>query len=512
MKPLLVTNHLIFVNCILEVFRNLLNSSMNCKYLPLIITVFNSLKTSSQSNLIIKGTSNSYQLVSNCSSNHSMRIIDGILWSWGMNENGQLGDGTTINRMKPVRIDSTAKWLKIATSDMHSLGIKSDSTLWAWGFNRWGEIGDGTITQRNFPVRIGLDNKWIDIGAYSSSSYGLKTDGTIWIWGFQIRNDGTGNIPRTPRQIVTDGNWTSLSIGGKNNYALKSNGSLWAWGENRLGLLGNNTSSYWSSPVQIGVDTNWKKISAGYAHCLGIKSDGTLWSWGWNGAYQLGDGTYNDKVYPSQIGTDKNWTNIAAGSCQSLGLKSDGTLWVWGTGGLGIGTSECKTPVQIGWDNKWVSIASGSNHILALKSDGTLWSWGLNTFGQVGDGTIIKRTKPIQINKTEAMTVNDSFEVYFQFMNKGEKFRISYNHILITEFKCKQNECDINFRLPVDTLLTGDTLNFNISKRVMFIRCSLKIKVTYNQQKKYLIFIRNHRKFSRYLFVTKWRESPILSD
>jgi alpha-tubulin suppressor-like RCC1 family protein len=92
---------------------------------------------------------------------------------------------------------------------------------------------------------------------------------------------------------------------------------------------------------------------------------------------------------------------IAAGSSHSLTIRPDGTLWAWGdnsTGQLGDGTTvEKSTPVQIGTAT-WAVVSAYGNYTLAVRQDGTLWGWGTNTVGQLGNGTTAATTSvPTQV-------------------------------------------------------------------------------------------------------------------
>ena len=144
------------------------------------------------------------------------------------------------------------------------------------------------------------------------------------------------------------------------------------------------------------------KISAGNDFSLLLKLDGSLWAWGVNDKGQLGDGDPRqaNKNAPVQIGTEKAWTAVSAGWSHSLALKEDGTLWAWGwnvAGELGDGTTIPKTtPIQAD-SNTWGAISAGFYHSHGLKSDGTLWGWGTNYYGQVGDGTTTDRHTPAQV-------------------------------------------------------------------------------------------------------------------
>jgi alpha-tubulin suppressor-like RCC1 family protein len=353
---------------------------------------------------------------------HSLGIkSDGTLWAWGQNSTGQLGDGTTTNRTSPVQIGTDNTWSKIAAGGTHSLGIKSDGTLWAWGRNGTGQLGDGTITAKLAPVQIGVATDWSQISGGQSHSLGIKDDGTLWAWG---RNnigqlgDGTTTQRTTPRQIGTATNWSQVDAGNDFSMGLKSDGTRWGWGTNN-GAFGDCGITHSTTPRQTDALTNWIKIAAGYSYGLGLKSDGTLWGWGTNSSGQLGDGTIIDKSCPTQVGTETNWSNISAGYAHSLGVKSDGTLWAWGRnleGQLGDGTTtERRLPVFIWWTDNfhaktWSRIDAGGYHSMGIRGDGTLWVWGLNTDGQLGDGSVIQRNRPVKthqpvINSTKTVLI-----------------------------------------------------------------------------------------------------------
>jgi alpha-tubulin suppressor-like RCC1 family protein len=332
---------------------------------------------------------------------------DGTLWTWGYNANGQLGDGTIIDKTSPVQITTVATgWTSIAAGVYHSVALKSDGTLWAWGNNSNGQLGDGTTTDHHTPEQIGSDTNWVAVavGSQSYHTVALKADGTLWAWGLNSigqLGDGTATDQHAPEQIGSDTNWVAVTVGNGHTMALKADGTLWGWGANGAGELGDGTTTSTASPEQIGSDTNWVAVAAGVSHTMALKADGTLWGWGGNGLGQLGDGTTTERDAPVQIGSDTTWVAVRAGQSHTLGLKADGSLWAWGVnlnGELGDGTTtEQHAPVQIGFDTDWAAVAAGGVHTLAIKSHGTLWAWGDNALGQLGDGTTTEQHAPEQI-------------------------------------------------------------------------------------------------------------------
>ena len=390
---------------------------------------------------------------------------DGSLWAWGHGGKdgytGYLGDGTTEDRHTPVKIMDGVTAISASAdhakgSAYHCLAIKSDGSLWAWGLNRYGQLGDGTTTDRLKPVKI-MDGVTA-VSAVSSTSYAIKNDGSLWGWGGHygqfgdiINDEGRIESKPTPVKIMdgvkdvsrdlfikSDGslwswgyiedynyklvkvmdNVTAVSMYAGYELIIKNDSSLWAWGDTYWGgYTGDGTQEqYIELEVPVKIMDDVIGASAGLNHSLAVKSDGSLWAWGENGAGQIGDGTTTDRYAPVKIMDGvkiptktvtaiptppaNTFTTISAGSARSFTIKSDGSLWAWGRGLLGDGTTtDSHTPVKIMDDVTAVSagIHGEEDHNLAIKSDGSLWAWGVNLFGQLGDDTLTYSHTPVKI-------------------------------------------------------------------------------------------------------------------
>ena len=144
---------------------------------------------------------------------HTVAIrTDGSLWAWGSNMIGQLGDGTTINRHRPVRIGLLWDGALVSAGTSHNVAVRRDGTLWAWGFNESGQLGDGTggggferpQGTRHVPVRIGLASNWASVTASFSHTVAIRRDGSLWAWGSNSRGqlgDGSGYDSLSPVRI-----------------------------------------------------------------------------------------------------------------------------------------------------------------------------------------------------------------------------------------------------------------------------------------------------------------------
>jgi alpha-tubulin suppressor-like RCC1 family protein len=319
---------------------------------------------------------------------------DGSLWSFGLNSNGQLGDGSTEKWPIPIQVGADYDWHQVSVGQSHVLALKSNGTLWSWGYNGYGQLGDGTTIEKHFPVQIGTDTDWVLIEAGAYHSMAIKSDGTLWGWGSNFScelGDGINSIRHTPRMIGVDNNWLNVAASLSFTLGVKSDGTLWAWGRNNVGQLGTGTTVNQRSPVQVGAANDWFAVSTGASHTVALKRDGTLWAWGVNYYGQIGDGTVIDRYSPVQIGSDSDWIQLTAGAYHSLAIKEDGTLWGWGYNGwyqLGLGASGFQySPVRIGNDSDWYEVAGGGWHTVARKTVETFWGWGHNLYGQNGDGT-----------------------------------------------------------------------------------------------------------------------------
>jgi hypothetical protein len=105
-------------------------------------------------------------------------------------------------------------WVKMAGGYAHTAALRSDGTLWAWGSSNYGQIGDGTTEDKIMPTQIGTDTNWstVDLGYYHTLA--IKSDGTLWAWGGNMKGqigDGTTVNRNTPTQIVSDTDWSAIS-------------------------------------------------------------------------------------------------------------------------------------------------------------------------------------------------------------------------------------------------------------------------------------------------------------
>ena len=310
--------------------------------------------------------------------------VRGTVWTGGLNDYGQLGDGTTMNKNSLVQVSTLTGVTGIAAGVEHTLALKSDGTVWAWGRNLKGQLGNDSTKDSLTPVIVkNLDNVTA-IAAGWSHSVALKKDGTVWTWGRNYYGQlgiGSPRDSRIPIQVRDLTDVVAIAAGWYHTLAVKRDGTVWAWGWNLKGQLGDGSTDDSFKPVKVRDLAGAVAVAAGQHHSVALKKDGTVWAWGWNDYGQIGNGTLRaDRYLQTEVKGLTGVSKIAAGGGHTVVVKKDGTVWAWGYndyGQLGDGSTVAKSvPTKISDLNGAVAVATGMNQTAALKADGTLWVWG----------------------------------------------------------------------------------------------------------------------------------------
>ncbi len=381
---------------------------------------------------------------------------DSTVSAWGLDSSGQVGTGPIpssnvyafpVKVLDPNGINNFSNVRAISAGSSHSLAVKIDGTVWAWGANNNGQIGNGdpvgnpNSDRSLLPLRVKVDPAYVQtegtlltgattIAAGEQHSLALK-NGRVWAWG--VNNSGalgnraiTNVILNSPHgfAVLVDvlTNVQDIAAGSHFSLALKTDKTVWAWGRDDNGQLGNGVVSggnadnfTYLTPAQVLNLTNVKAIAAGNAHSVALREDGTVWVWGSNSLGQLGLGDHTSRLTPTQVPNLTNIISIAAGTSHSLALKADGTVFAWGTNALfqlgASGIQESTTPLQVNGLAGVTLIACGFDHSLAIKPD--------NIAGRVTNATTGQALSNISLNLTGAQTgtATPDFQGFYAFGN-----------------------------------------------------------------------------------------------
>lgn len=255
--------------------------------------------------------------------------------------------------------------------------------------------------------------------ASATHSLALGSDGAAYAWGYNYYGqlgDGTVVNRSVPVQVsAPEGvTFTEVSVGDDHSLAIGSDGYTYAWGGNGRGQLGDGTKTSRSTPVRVASPegVTFTQISAGNAYTLALGSDGNTYSWGQNDHGQLGSGDLVDRSVPGLVSLPKNvtFTQISAGGRHALASGSDGKTYAWGYnyyGQLGDGTymrRSLPVLVQVPAGAQLTQISAGQSHSLALDADNNVYAWGRNDSGQLGDTTTEEQRKPVRVASPNGVT------------------------------------------------------------------------------------------------------------
>ena len=331
----------------------------------------------------------------------------GVLYSWGNNSKGQLGRTPSASepadRPGRVNVPDDVRFLQISAGDDYAVAIDMTNHLYSWGNNEKGQLGQGTSSTESRPPQQALPythaaKSFVQVSAGPSHVLATSSDGLVFSWGDNSSGQlgraagGVGSHYSTADPTVVElpkgVTITQVTAGGKTSLALAADGSVYSWGDNSSGQLGRTPSASEPADRAYKMSTadgvSFSKISAGYRHILAVDSDGNAYSWGYGSTTQP-----SKVVLPEGIKTRQ----VSAGHDYSLITGSDGNIYSWGdnsSGQLGQDTGG-ETTNQPGKavtldGGTYIQAIAGYRHILALGSDGFLYGWGDNSSSQLGTG------------------------------------------------------------------------------------------------------------------------------
>ncbi|CAJ1937769.1 unnamed protein product [Sphenostylis stenocarpa] len=247
-----------------------------------------------------------------CGDSHCLAVTtDSLVLSWGHNQNGELGLGTTEDSLLPQKVQKFEgiPIKMVAAGAEHSVAITEDGNLYGWGWGRYGNLGLGDRNDRLLPEKVTVDGYKITQVACGwrhticvSSSGGLYTYG--WgKYGQLGHGDFEDHLVPCKVEALSDKFISQVSGGWRHSMALTSSGQLLGWGWNKFGQIGVGNNLDCSSPVQVNFPYDQKvhQISCGWRHTIAVTEREDVYSWGRGANGQLGNGQTIDRNVPTII-------------------------------------------------------------------------------------------------------------------------------------------------------------------------------------------------------------------
>jgi alpha-tubulin suppressor-like RCC1 family protein len=354
-------------------------------------------------------------------------LNNGDVWGFGDNTFGQLGIGSiTAPQTTPIKITAWSgigiKAVRACAS--HSLALAGDGTVHAVGLNNLGQLGNGTTGPANpTPAPVSGLGSGSGVEQIECAGHNLarKTNGEVWAWGPNGDGrlcDGTRIDKNVPAQVVGLGAGAKYAAAGAAHslFVRSSDGKVVTCGANGSGQLGKNTIEASNTPVAVmGLSGIVTAIVAGGSHSVALRQGLPPEGWGLNAFGQLGGERTDTLIHTAMsVGGGSGVAFAAAGGNHTLLVRQgDGTggedkLFAFGNGINGqLGTNTCttaapitcassNTPVRVPrpGQGRILAVAAGGGHNLVVESDDAtcdgctaLYAFGNNSNGQLGNNS-----------------------------------------------------------------------------------------------------------------------------
>lgn len=343
--------------------------------------------------------------------NHTCAVVNGGVKCWGNNQSGQLGNNSFINSSTPVDVAGLTSGVSTQPTALtaganHTCALTTTGGVKCWGENGSGQLGDNSTINRSSPVDVvGLSSGITALAAGTSHSCALTNTGGIKCWG----NNGGGRLgnnttdsSRVPVDVVFNPGDTATALAaGSDHTCAVINGGVKCWGDNRVGQLGNDSTTNSPIPVPVANMTSGATVVvAGFRYTCALTDNGVR-CWGLNNRGQLGNGQTTNSTVPVLVqnlssGVDR----LAAGTSHTCALTTNGGMQCWGannSGQLGDGSLARLEPVNVeGLSTGVTALATGTEHNCAII-DGGVKCWGYNNRGQLGNDTTTSSATPVAV-------------------------------------------------------------------------------------------------------------------
>lgn len=398
--------------------------------------------------------------------------VAGAVYCWGRGELGQLGDGQSTNRAKPVKIASELSFVSLSAFADTTCGLDKDSKLYCWGENQRGQLGldPMTTTASNRPVAVAsaysfeqvsvggahvcaltgsegycwgdngsgqlaqlgamgttepmlvraAGNSRLDlksIAAGEDVSCGVTINGQTYCWGSGLNRRlgrDNGQPSNTPVLIPGGHSFERVAIGQYHSCGIKLDGQVWCWGNNEFGVFARKPLALQPLPARIGGNLLFEQVAVHGTFACGVDRGGDLYCWGDRGQHYLADGKYGFATQPRSL-SSLVAAQLSLGWRHTCAISDSGALKCWGRGSEGqLGfTEDNELLASMAKTPEGITdasaVATGRNFSCAVQSSGSVACWGANGAGQLGTGNRFDSTPPKAIQAAETLNFEQVF-------------------------------------------------------------------------------------------------------
>ncbi|MEX0892408.1 MAG: hypothetical protein WEB88_09585 [Gemmatimonadota bacterium] len=334
--------------------------------------------------------------------NHTCAVAeDDALYCWGLNDDGQLGDGTAEAAFTPRRVKSNVAFEMVTAGEAHTCALATDGRAYCWGWNPFFQTGVTDPADMRVPQPVNTPERFTTLSAGAYHTCGVVTDGRVFCWGYnRYGQNGNGKTVTTApaEEIAGELRATNVSAGGHHTCARTTSGAVYCWGRNDYGQLGTGSDAVFTPhPTPVNSTLGFSSVDAGHTHTCAVAGGGG-YCWGSATYGEIGDAApwregLPGPAVPTRVKFLDGVSEISAGYGLSCAVAGGGT-WCWGRGTEGqVGNGDAisrpvRQPVYL-QPNSPLPLAplaaGGATHACGLNQ-GLAYCWGTGRFGQLGAG------------------------------------------------------------------------------------------------------------------------------
>ena len=303
------------------------------------------------------------------------RTSTGAVYCWGRGTEGQLGNGSNLTSRTPVLVSGTGPGglvvESVSAGDQHTCALVTGRVVYCWGENRFGELGDATTALRNVPTKVNGSGtgslQFVSVSAGSYFTCAATTALAVWCWGegSSGKLGSSAQESAVPVQVTGTGSgslrFDRVSAGLAHACAVTvapDAGKVYCWGLNLFGGLGNGTTQNESNvPVLASTAQPFAAVEAGTNFTCALSTSNTVYCWGRNLSGELGNGTTTNASTPSLVAAPAGvrFNAFSADGVHGCAIANVGTatgdVYCWGVnddGRVGDGTTTGRSsPVRV---------------------------------------------------------------------------------------------------------------------------------------------------------------------
>jgi alpha-tubulin suppressor-like RCC1 family protein len=354
---------------------------------------------------------------------------------WGSNEFGQLGGPAVDTCVRedrevpcatiPRPVSGSFLFAEVGAGGKHSCGRTFDAVVYCWGDNFNGQLGDPAFRSSSTPIPVGRAGPYVAIAVGGEHSCALRTDGAAFCWGGndqgQLGIGSSGPGSGSPDSVRTLLRFVSITAGAKRTCARAADGALYCWGATWVARLNAGEAFRAQTfPQRMQPPALFKAVAVGanstcaIATQSGNTEENTGFCWEANPTGTIGNGTAAGSSAPQPVVGGLRFLAISSGASHSCGVADTGLVYCWGAGSFGqlgvspvflnfrCGSAEtpCSTvPTRIAGWRLFSEITTGQgDHTCALTISGNVYCWGAGSLGQRGDGRTGADWSPRMVN------------------------------------------------------------------------------------------------------------------